>query len=141
MNGYDKPLPAITPANKPFWDGAREGKILLQRCCGCGFTWHPVKPLCPECWSDDYEWVPASGRGKINAWMIYYQSFHPGFDAEIPYHVAEVELEEGPRLQTNIVGIRNEDLQAGMPVEAYFDPVTPEVTLIKFQPVAGTGGG
>ena len=136
MAEYRKPLPKITPLNSPFWEAAQRGELRLQKCSECGNLWFPIGPVCPECWSDRFEWSRVSGKGKLSNWIIYHQIFHEGYAEDVPYNVAEVELEEGPRLMTNIVGIKNEELTYGLPVEVYFDPVTPEVTLVKFQKAA-----
>lgn len=136
MAEYRKPLPVITPLNGPFWEAARKGELRLQRCLDCGQVWFPIGPVCPECWSERFEWALMSGRGKLSNWVIYRQAFHDAYRDELPYNVAEVDLEEGPRLMTNIVGVRNEELVYGMPVEVHFDPVTPEVTLVKFRRAA-----
>jgi uncharacterized OB-fold protein len=75
-----------------------------------------------------------SGRGTLFSYVIYHRPYHPGFKGELPYNVSIVELEEGPRMVTNIVGIANDELRIGMPVEVIFDDVTEDVTLPKFQP-------
>ena len=136
MDEYRKPLPVITPLNRPFWEAAKGGELRLQRCLECGQVWFPIGPVCPDCWSERFEWAPMSGRGKLSNWVIYHQAFHDAYREEVPYNVAEVELEEGPRLMTNIVGVKNEELFYGLPVEVYFDSVTPEVTLVKFRKAA-----
>jgi len=82
------------------------------------------------------EWVEVSGRGKVYTWVVIHQRYHPGFVEELPYNVTLVELEEGPRLITNIVGCNNEDLHVGMDVEVVFEDVTEEITLPKFKPVS-----
>jgi len=81
------------------------------------------------------EWVGVSGRGKLYTWVVIYQRYHPAFAEDLPYNVAMVDLEEGPRLITNIVGCNNEDLCIGMEVEVIFEDVTEEITLPKFKPV------
>jgi len=82
------------------------------------------------------DWVRASGRGKVYTWVLIYQRYHPAFAEDIPYNVTMVELEEGPRLITNIVDCRDEDIRLGMEVEVVFEDVTDEVTLPKFKPVS-----
>ncbi len=77
-----------------------------------------------------------SGWGKVYTWTTLFQRYHPAFAGELPYNVAMVELEEGPRLITNIVGCNNEDLRIGMEVEVVFEDVTEEITLPRFKPVA-----
>jgi uncharacterized OB-fold protein len=134
QDNYTKPRPAISALNRPYWDALRRREFMLQRCAECGMRWYPPAPLCPRCWSRRIEWAPASGRGRVSSWVVFHQSYFRGFDAEIPYNVAEVELEEGPRLLTNLIGIRNEEIRAGMEVEVVFDEAAPDLTLAKFRP-------
>jgi len=134
MSEYSKPLPEVTPDNQPFWDACKRHELSLQRCHDCGHLRLP-SPICPQCLSMESGWVAASGRGKVFTWTVIHQRYHPGFAGELPYNVSIVELDEGPRLLTNIVGCSNEDLRIGMDVEAVFEDVTEEMTLPKFRPV------
>ena len=132
---YTKPLPAISSLSQPYWDGLRRHELRLQRCDACATTWYPPAPLCPRCWSRKFTWSKLSGRGRVNSWVVFHQAYFRGFESEVPYNVAEVELDEGPRLLTNLVGVANADIHAGMPVEIVFEEATGEVTLAKFRPV------
>ncbi len=132
---YQKPLPAISSLNRPYWEGLRNRELKLQKCDGCGEIWAPPAPLCPSCWSRKFTWTRLSGRGRVSSWVIFHQPYFRSFEADIPYNVAEVELDEGPRLLTNLVDIRNDAIRAQMPVEIVFDAVTDEVTLAKFKPL------
>ncbi len=131
-----KPLPAISLLNKPYWEGLSKRELRLQKCDGCGKVWYPPSPLCPWCWSRSFTWTLTSGRGRVTSWVVFHHSYFSSFEAEVPYNVAEVELEEGPRLLTNLVGVRNDAIHAGMPVEIVFEAVTDEITLAKFKPRA-----
>jgi len=133
---YQKPLPAISSLNKPYWEGLKSRELRLQKCDACGKVWYPPSPLCPGCWSRNLSWTRLSGRGRVSSWVVFHQSYYRGYDNEIPYNVAEVELEEGPRLLTNLVGVSNDEIRAGMPVEIVFDDVTDEIALAKFKPRA-----
>ncbi|TET74616.1 MAG: Zn-ribbon domain-containing OB-fold protein [Dehalococcoidia bacterium] len=135
MVEYNKPLPQITPENKPFWEACKQHELSLQRCQDCGHLRLP-SPICQKCLSMNSEWVKVSGRGKVYTWVVIHQRYHPGFVEELPYNVTLVELEEGPKLITNIVGCNNEDLRIGMEVEVVFEDVTEEITLPKFKPVS-----
>ena len=134
MSDYRKPLPEITPAMRPFWDAARRHELVVQRCAGCGTHRFPARDLCSRCLSRTVEWAPVSGRGTIFSWTMMHQVYHPGFADEVPYAVVVVELEEGVRLVSNLVGCPVDAIVAGMPVEVTFEDVTPEVTLPKFRP-------
>ena len=131
---YAKPLPQADEASQPFFDGARQGKLMIMRCENCGTFRAPARDRCDVCWSTATEWVQASGRGTVYTFGIMHQIYHPGFKDEAPYNVAVVELEEGPRLTTNLVGVANDAIRVGMPVVATFDRLTDEITLPKFRP-------
>lgn len=127
-----RPLPRIGPDTQPFWDGARAGVIRLPWCLDCGRTHWPSGPVCPFCLSERIEWRDASGRGVVSTFTIVHKAWFPAFAADIPYNVVQVELAEGPRITASLVGGRP---RIGMPVEAVFDAITPEVTLPRFREV------
>ncbi len=136
MSDSRKPLPRITPDNRPFWEAARRRELRLPRCLECRTLWYPLGPVCPECLSERCEWERLSGRGKVSSWVVFHQRYFESFVQDIPYNVVQVELDEGPRLLANLVGIPNDQIAIGMPVEVVFDDVTPEITLPRFR--AGT---
>lgn len=131
---YTKPLPVPTSASQPYWDAARRHELALQHCDACGKVWFPPAELCPECLSNAFTWKPVSGRGTLFSYVVYHRPYHPGFKNELPYNVSIVELDEGPRLVTNVVGVDNDKLRVGMRLEVWFNDVTDEVTLPKFRP-------
>ncbi len=132
---YKKPLPYINNETKTYWDGARSHELLLRRCRACGQYHFYPRDFCPACFSFDVEWVNASGRGTVYSVTICHLPA-TGFKDLVPYNLVLVELEEGPRMMSNIVDCPNEDIKIGLPVEVTFDDVTPEVTLPKFRPVS-----
>ncbi len=134
MSAYPKPLPDLTGPMKPFWEAARRHELVVQRCVGCGAHRFPARDLCSRCLSREVEWVRVSGRGSVFSWAVMHQVYHPGFADDVPYPIVIVELEEGARLVSNLIDCPVADIRAGMPVEATFDDVTPEVTLPKFRP-------
>jgi uncharacterized OB-fold protein len=131
---YALPVPVADDESAPFYAGAREGKLLLQRCTSCGRWRLAGRERCVDCWSEDFEWSQASGRGTLYTFGIMHQQYHPAFADVIPYNYAIVELEEGPRLVTNIIDCQSEDLLVDLPVTAVFDPVSDETTLVRFRP-------
>jgi uncharacterized OB-fold protein len=135
MSTYSKPLPCITPATQPFWDATRIGQLTVQRCGACGKLRYPPARICDECLSEAADWVPVSGRGTVWSFCEFHRPYFKGFEAELPYNVALVRLDEGPRLYTNLVGIATADIRCGMRVAAVFEAVTDEVTLVKFAPL------
>ena len=134
---YTRPSPVADDASKPFFDGANEGKLMLVKCSQCGTHRLPGRERCLDCWSTEFEWAQASGKGKLYTYGIMHQKYHPAFAEETPYNYALVELDEGPRLVTNIVDCEQDDLKTDMGVEAVFDHVSDEDTLIRFRPAGG----
>lgn len=134
MSTYEKPLPRVTPDNKPFWDGCRAHELRLPSCAACGAVFWPAGPVCPACLSDTIVWNKASGRGAVTTFVVVHQRWFPSFADDIPYNVVQVELDEGPRITASLVGAANEDLAVGMAVEAVFDDVTDDMTLPRFRP-------
>lgn len=133
MSEYNKPLPLIDDDTRPYWEGAKQHQLLLRRCKQCGTHTHLAYD-CPECFSTEMEWVPASGKGSVFSFNVFHQAYHPAFEKEIPYNTAVVELAEGPLMISNVVGCKNEELYIGMPLEVVFEDVTEEVSLPKFRP-------
>ncbi len=129
-----KPLPQITPLDREYWEHAREHRLHIQRCKQCRTYRFPASPVCAECASPEWEYAPVSGRGEIVSWVVFHRSYFPSFDADIPYNVAGVKLDEGVMLMSNILA-PNDTLRHGMRVEVVFDDVTPEISIPKFRPV------
>jgi uncharacterized protein len=132
---YAKPLPRINRLSRPFWEGAKRHELLLQRCAACGRHRFPPSERCAGCLATEHAWVRASGRGKVWSWIRMWQGYFPAFDAERPYVVAYVELDEGPRLMTSIIDCNPDEIGCEMSVEVVFDDVTDEVTLPRFRPL------
>jgi uncharacterized OB-fold protein len=131
---YAKPLPVRTEENAPFWDSAKRHALEMQRCNDCERFRYPVADFCPRCLSPEYEWQPVSGKATLYSFIIVHQRYDPSFADDLPYNVAIVELDEGPRLVSNIVGIPNGDIRVGMPLTISYEDVTEEFTLPKFKP-------
>lgn len=129
-----KPVPQVGPDMAPWLDAARRHELVVQRCAGCGALRFPARSICSRCLSRDATWVPTSGRGTVFSFAVMHQAMHPGFAAEVPYAVVVVELEEGPRVLSNLVDCPPAEVRIGLPVEVVFEAVTPEVTLPKFRP-------
>ncbi|MFQ5683785.1 MAG: Zn-ribbon domain-containing OB-fold protein [Candidatus Binatia bacterium] len=132
-----KPLPEITPITRPFWKAAAKGTLVVQRCKDCGsWVWCP-RPACVECGSDNVEWLPVSGRGTVFAFTVIREAVGRalrGFTKDIPYVTAWIDLEEGPRLCSNIVGCPMEKVEIGMSVEVVFEEAGLGLFLPKFKP-------
>lgn len=121
-------------SSTPFWEAVKDHELKLQRCADCGQWLVPPRPMCPNCQSQQSEWVAVSGKGKVHSFVTYRESPHPAFVA--PYSVVLVELDEGPRVISNPEGIAAEDLEIGMAVEVVFDDVDDALTLFKFKKAA-----
>ena len=111
----DYPLPEVTELTKPYWDALEQGHLVFQRCGTCAHAWLPVRQECPKCLGPDMNWEKARGTGRIVSWVVYHSAYHEAFKDRLPYVVAIVELDEGPRLITNFIGPR-EALRGELPV-------------------------
>lgn len=118
-----KASPRPTPDTEHYWEGTRRGELRLQRCTRCSKVFFYPRSACPGCGSDQVEWFASSGHGRLHTYVISHRAA-PGFEAQVPYAIAVVELEEGPRLLTNIVGVDNtpESLELDMALEVDFEP-------------------
>jgi uncharacterized protein len=125
--------PIPTPETQHYWDGAREGELRLQRCDRCSHVYFPPRPFCPDCGAREVSVFSASGRGRLYSYVINHMKA-PGF--EPPYAIAVVELEEGPRLMSNILDCPQtpEALVLDMPLEVTFEKLTDDIALPQFRP-------
>lgn len=130
------PAPLVTPDTKPFWDGCKEGRLLLQRCLSCRSWRYPPRPMCPQCNSLESAWVPASGRGTLFSFTVTHQALNPSLNDKLPHVIALVELAEGMRMTSNLLDCPAEDVRIGMPLEVVFAKVNDELTLPKFRPAS-----
>lgn len=132
-----KPLPR--PENKgltkPFWDATKRGELVMQRCVHCANWIFYPREQCPFCMSQELTWAPVTGRGRVYAFTIVYQSAHPAFQQEAPYVFAVIQLDEGVRMVSNVIGIPPDQVKVDMPVRATFQEASPDWTLVKFEPI------
>lgn len=134
----ERPLPTPTPETAHFWDGARAGELRLQRCDDCDHVYFPPRPFCPACASRAVSVFAASGRGRLESYVI---SHRPHRAFEPPYAIALVALEEGPRMMSNIVECEQtpEALILDMPLEVVFEAQNDDITLPLFRPADAEG--
>jgi hypothetical protein len=130
-----RPVPTPDAESQPFFDGAKARKLLLKYCAACSRWLAPASDTCDNCFTDKLEWRQASGKGEVYTFGIMHQVLHPGFKDEVPYNVIQVELAEGPRIMSNLVGTPNGQIKVGMKVEVIYEDLTPEVTVPKFKAV------
>lgn len=130
-----RPRPAQSPDNAFFWEGVASQRLLIQRCGACGRLRHPPGPMCPSCHSLEWDTQQASGRGRVYSFVVAHHPPIPPFD--YPNLVVLIELDEGTRLVSNLVGVDPGDAEIDMPVEVVFTRVDPDLVLPLFQPVSG----
>ncbi len=134
MSEPRKPLPRPAPESSPYWEAAKEHRLEMPHCRACDGYWFPPSRTCPHCTSSDVEFRPVSGQGKVFSFVIFDRVYHPAFAAEVPYVVALVELDEGPRMISNIVGIEPDAVRCDMRLTVVFDDVAEGVSVPKFKP-------
>lgn len=135
MADYRKPIPQPSPETQHFWDGCKEGKLMLQRCKDTGKAYFPPRPFSPYTGTRDVEVFQASGKATLFSYVINHRPAK-GFEDEAPYAIAVVQLDEGPRMMTNIVDCAQtpEALQLDMPLEVTFEKINDDIALPKFRP-------
>lgn len=136
---FDLPTPDLE--TQPFWDACREGRFLVRHCNACGRDHSYPRPFCPFCWSDDVAWKQASGRATLYTFSVVRQNDLPPFPERVPYVAAIVELEEGPRVMTNLEGVELDAIEIGMDLEVDFRPISDDVTIPVFRPAGSAAGG
>lgn len=128
------PGPELTELNQPYWDALKAGRHSFQRCQHCGHAWLPARAQCPDCLGQDWSWQTASGRARLISWVVYRMAYHPSFAKRLPYTVAVVELEEGPRMMSNIVGVDASTLEIDMPLRMVIEDEG-DMAVARFTPV------
>lgn len=130
----DKHLPRPTPLSQPWWDACRDGKLLIQRCTGCGHTQFYPRTICTACGSAAVDWARASGRATVLSYTVVRQAVSPAYKPEVPYIIALVELEEGPVMMSTLAGCEPDDAHVGMAVKVRFEEWAETITMPLFQP-------
>ncbi len=136
MADYVKPLPVPDPVTQPFWDSLKAHEMKIQRCNDTGKFFFYPRGMSPFTLSDNISWETVSGKGTLHAYTIVYNQRAPGFADEVPYVVAMIDLDEGARMMTNLVGVEDvspENIKIGSPVEIVYEDVTNDITLPKFR--------
>lgn len=129
---HEKPLPIISDDNAAFWQATKEHELRLQRCAACHHFRYPISKVCPECLSEEAEWTRVSGRGTVYACVTFHQVYHPAYAGETPYNVSMIQLDEGPRMISNVVGCPVDQVRVGDAVEVRFDDVNDTITIPRF---------
>ncbi len=131
--GLPAPAPPVSPETREFWEATAEGRLLLKRCRACSTViWYP-RAICPDCASLDTEWFEASGRGRVYSYTVCHRG-EGAYRNAVPFVLAYVELEEGPRVMTNVVGCDPADVAVDMAVQVTFDDTGEGSALVRFRP-------
>ncbi len=130
---YTKPVPAIDPDSQPYWEGAKGGRLMIQRCNATGQTFLYSRQLVPGVVESEVEWIEASGRGAIYSFTVARRPAGMAFADDCPYVVVSVELEEGARVMSNLITDNPDSVAIGQPVEVVFDRVSDTLTIPKFK--------
>jgi uncharacterized OB-fold protein len=135
MSWEPRPTPNVNPETEPYWEAAADERLLVQECQDCGLVYAYPRAHCPDCFSDDVEWIEAEGTGEVYTYTVSRQmSGWP--EEDLPLILAYVELDEGPRITTNIVDCDPEDVEVGTSVEVQFvDTEDDSVGIPVFTPV------
>jgi uncharacterized OB-fold protein len=136
-----RPAPPATELTDPFWAGGLSGELRLQQCANCGHIRYPISTICPVCWSADCVWTPLSGRGTVQSHIVFERAYHEAWADQVPYVVALIELDEGPVLVSNVVGVQPSAVRVGQPVTVTFARRSATAALPQFTPVDGGGSG
>jgi uncharacterized OB-fold protein len=131
-------LPEATPETREFWEGAKRHELRIQRCLDCKRAYFYPRPFCPHCASRNVEWFTASGKGTLYSYVIVHRG-PPGFQDWLPYVIAVVQLEEGPRMMSNVINVEPapEHLPPDLPLEVTWEQQSDDITLPLFQPAGG----
>ncbi len=128
------PRPIPEPENQPFWDAVRDGELRVQRCSACGTLRHPPRPMCANCQSLEVEWMLLSGAGSVFSYIVSHQAVHPALVDRVPFATVMVELDEGPRMVSNLVDVEPDDITIGLRVRLAPFRLDDDIALPLFEP-------
>lgn len=127
--------PPVSEVTEPFWQATRNRQLLLQWCTACDEVIFYPREACPRCLGTSLQWRPASGRGVVYAVSVQHKPAYASLADRVPYAVALIDLEEGVRMMSNVVGCAVEDVVIGQPVEVRWEALSDGRHLPQFQPV------
>ncbi len=128
-----KPQPQISPGAEPFWEHAKRDELFLPFCEGCQKPFYYPRRWCPNCFSQNLSWRKMTGRGEVYSFSVIHQSPLPSYQQDVPYVLAIIELEEGPRMMTNVLECNVDAVHVGMAVEVIFE-VRGAMKIPQFRP-------
>jgi uncharacterized OB-fold protein len=133
VSAVAKPVPEITPEMAPFFEAAKRRELVVQRWTACGALRFPARAACNRCMAREVEWVPVAGKGRVFSTAVMHQANHPAYEATLPYTVAQIELDCGVRMISNVVDCPAHEVAIDMPVEVAWEERSPDVTLPVFR--------
>jgi hypothetical protein len=136
-----QPVPPASDLTEPYWTGGLSGELRLQQCANCGHIRYPLSTICPVCWSAEYAWTPMSGRGTVQSYIVFERAYHEAWADQVPYVVALIELDEGPVVHSNVVGVDPDQVRVGQPVTVVFERRSATAALPQFTPVTDDDEG
>lgn len=129
-----RPLPVVSDRMRPFYDATRSRMLCVQRCDTCDSSFFPAVDVCSRCFGETLSWVRCSGKGEVFSYVVVHHVYHPAFATRVPYVVADVKLDEGPRMRSNIVGVPVRGVAVGMRVIVTFECFGNDLWLPLFEP-------
>ena len=127
-----RPAPTVTDDSARFWEAARDGRLVAQRCAGCGELHHPPRPVCPRCHSLEHDFIELAGTGVVYSYSLLHHPQHPAFT--YPVVAVLVDLDEGVRVLSNLVDVEPADVRIGLEVEVAFEPTVADMAVPVFRP-------
>jgi uncharacterized protein len=127
------PAPALTELSRPFWDALKGGQLTFQRCKACHHAWLPARSECPNCLGEDWQRDSAKGGASLVSWVVYRIAYDPAFESRLPYTVAVVQLDEGPRMISNVVQADPASLRIDQPLRLTIEDEG-EFAVPRFEP-------
>ena len=131
----ERPIPEPTTESRPYWDGLKGHRLLFQRCVTCQTLRHYPRPVCDNCFSSEYDWLEATGQGKVYSWTVNHHAFHHAFKNEVPFITVTVDMEEGVRMQAPLTIKEPKLLSIGLAVRVMYDDINKDLTLPRFHPL------
>lgn len=128
-----RPIPVVEHHTKPFWDGTKKGKLLIQKCDNCGQLIFFPRVICHSCLSQELGWLETKGEGSVYSFTIIRQGLNPNFLTMVPYAYAIIELDEGVRFICNIVTKNLDDIKIGSRVKVMFEKLTEDISIPLFE--------
>jgi uncharacterized OB-fold protein len=123
LPGQNMPVPIVDSDSAPFWEYANARELRVQRCSACGELRYPPRPMCPGCGSLDSTWERLSGLGNVYSWVVAYHPVHKLVVDKVPYTILLVQLDEGPRMVSRLVGPAPGTIREGLRLEVVFEPI------------------